>query len=161
MFQKILPGQIVSKTFIDTFVYMGGTGTLLGLVIAIFIFSKNGNSKKLARLARHLVNDLEESLASGFKEETVLHESSLLMKYQPQFDNKGKCIGAESLLGNVRTKEIINSIVYLSKSLGFKVLAEFVETNEQKEALESIGVNLYQGYLYSPAIDKAAFLKMK
>ncbi|MBR0495364.1 MAG: hypothetical protein IJJ71_04205 [Treponema sp.] len=99
MFQKILPSQIVSKTFIDTFIYMGGTGTLLGLVIAIFIFSK-----KLARLARHLVNDLEESLASGFKEEPVLHESSLLMKYQPQFDNKGKCIGAESLLGNVRTK---------------------------------------------------------
>ena len=66
----------------------------------------------------------------------------------------------KSLLGNVRTKEIINSIVYLSKSLGFKVLAEFVETKEQQESLESIGVNLYQGYLYSPALDKGAFLKM-
>ncbi|WP_296332300.1 EAL domain-containing protein [uncultured Treponema sp.] len=448
MFQKILPGEIVSKTFIDTFVYIGGTGTLLGFVIALFVFSKNSNSKKLSRLAavpslfniselamfgfpvicnpfmivpfilvpeicyslayfmtkigflplvssevnwtvplflsgfvatssikaifvqflciaisvavytpflllyekkymsrlsasmdslvkilkhseettepvtltecegnegrlaKHLVNDLEESLASGFKEEPALNESSLLMKYQPQFDNNGKCIGAESLLrwnhekygiiypplvvhlakesgrlyeletaiieksvqdsveikklfgesfklsvnitvsslndkrllpflkglrekypfkpgsvcieiteetalettektselmktikdmgftfalddfsmghtslqylqynqfdlvkldgnlvksllGNVRTKEIINSIVYLSNSLDFKVLAEFVETIEQKEALESIGVKLYQGYLYSPAIDKAAFLNMK
>ncbi len=448
MFQEIIPGEIVSKTFIDTFVYMGGTGTLLGFVIALFIFSKNSNSKKLSklaaapaifniselamfgfpvicnpfmilpfilvpeicysltflvtkagflplvtnevnwtvplflsgfiatgsvkaifvqlvsivisvavytpflllyekkymsrlsasmdslvkilkhseettepvtltecegnegRLAKHLVNDLEESLAAGFKEEAVLNESSLLMKYQPQFDNTGKCIGAESLLrwnhekygiiypplvvhlakesgrlyeletaiieksvqdsveikkvygesfklsvnitvsslndkrllpflkglcekypfkpgsvcieiteetalettektselmntikdmgftfalddfsmghtslqylqynqfdlvkldgnlvksllGNVRTKEIINSIVYLSNSLGFRVLAEFVETTEQKEALESIGVKLYQGYLYSPAIDKTSFLKMK
>ena len=447
MFEAIIPAQIVSKTFIDTFVYMGGTGTTLGLVIAMLIFGKTSNSKKLAkmsagpalfniseplifgypiiynpyliipfilapevcytftylmakvnflppiqnmvnwtvpiflsgflatgsvraifvqlinlaisvaiyapfvilyekkymnkltntmdslvkilkhseettepvtltecegnegRLAKHLVNDLEESLAAGFKENVSLNESSLLMKYQPQFDNKGKCIGCESLLrwnhakygivypplvvhlakesnrlyeletliieksirdsvelkkvfgedfklsvnitvsslnderllpflkelckkytfkknsvcieiteetaleatkdtaelinqikslgfmfalddfsmghtslqylqynqfdmvkldgnlvrsllGNERTKEIINSIVYLSNSLGFKVLAEFVETTEQQNALEAIGVKLYQGYLYSPAIDKAAFLKM-
>ena len=444
MFGPLLPNQIVSKSFIDTFVYMGGTGTLLGLVISLFIFGKSANTKKLAkmsavpalfnigelamfgtpviynpcmlvpfvlvpeicyslayltakagflpavvsevnwttpiflsgflatgslravfvqlvnlavsvavytpflilherkfmnslshamdslvgilkrseettepvtltecdgnegRLAKHLVNDLEESLAAGFKETPSLDESALLMKYQPQFDNNGKCVGAESLLrwnhekygivypplvvhlakesgrlyeletaiieksvrdslelreffgenfklsvnitvqslndrrllpflksltekypfkagsvcieiteesalsttketaelmerikamgfvfalddfsmgytslqylqynqfdlvkldgnlvksllANVRTREIINSIVYLSKSLGFKVLAEFVETSEQQVALEAIGVNLYQGYLYSPAIDKAAF----
>ena len=448
MFEAIIPAQIVSKTFLDTFVYMGGTGTILGLVIAMLVFGKTSNSKKLAklaagpalfniseplvfgypiiynpyliipfilapeicytftyimakinflppvlnqvnwtvpiflsgylatgsvraifvqlinlaisvaiyapfvilyekkymnkltnsmdslvkilkhseettepvtltecegnegRLAKHLVNDLEESLASGFKEAAALNESSLLMKYQPQFDNKGKCIGCEallrwnhakygivypplvvhiakessrlyeletmiieksirdsvelrkvfgeafklsvnitvstlndkrilsflkdmsqkytfkqgsvcieiteetalestqetaelmnqikalgftfalddfsmghtslqylqynqfdlvkldgalvrSILENERTKEIINSIVYLSKSLGFKVLAEFVETNEQKNALEAIGVKLYQGYLYSPAIDKNAFINMK
>ena len=65
-----------------------------------------------------------------------------------------------SLLGNDRTREIISSIVYLSNSLNFKVLAEFVETVEQKEALEDIGCLLYQGYLYSPAIDKAALLSL-
>ena len=65
-----------------------------------------------------------------------------------------------SLLSNDRTKEIINSIVYLSKSLDFKVLAEFVETVEQREALEQIGCLLYQGYLYSPAIDKDSLLSM-
>ena len=66
-----------------------------------------------------------------------------------------------SILTNDRTKEIINSIVYLSKSLDFKVLAEFVETNEQKEALEQIGCLLYQGYLYSPAIDKDALVALE
>ncbi len=448
MFITIIPAQIVSKTFIDTFVYMGGTGTTLGFLIALFLFGKTTNSKRLSRmavapslfniselmvfgfpvicnpyliapfvivpeicysftylmakinflppvinevnwttpiflsgylatgsvrailvqlfnlvisvavytpflklyekrymgklsnsmdslvkilkhseettepvvltecegnegqLAKHLVSDLEESLSAGFQETAALNESSLLMKYQPQFDNNGKCIGAESLLrwnhskygivypplvvhiakesshlyeletlifeksikdsiefkkvfgddfklsvnitvctlndsrllpflkeicqkypfkpgsvcieiteetalattketaelmnqikalgftfalddfsmghtslqylqynqfdlvkldGNLvrsileneRTKEIINSIVYLSKSLGFKVLAEFVETTEQQNALESIGVNHYQGYLYSPAIDKNAFMKLK
>ncbi len=65
-----------------------------------------------------------------------------------------------SILTNDRTKEIINSIVYLSKSLDFKVLAEFVETNEQKEALEQIGCLLYQGYLYSPAVDKDELISM-
>ena len=66
----------------------------------------------------------------------------------------------KSLLSNERTKEIINSIVYLSKSLDFKVLAEFVETNEQKEALEQIGCLLYQGYLYSPAVDRDSLVSM-
>ncbi len=66
----------------------------------------------------------------------------------------------KSILTNIRTKEIINSIVYLSKSLDFKVLAEFVETTEQKEALEQIGCLLYQGYLFSPAIDRDSLLSM-
>ncbi|MBR5110893.1 MAG: PTS sugar transporter subunit IIC/EAL domain-containing protein [Clostridia bacterium] len=66
----------------------------------------------------------------------------------------------KSILTNDRTKEIINSIVYLSKSLDFKVLAEFVETTEQKEALEQIGCRLYQGYLFSPAVDRDSLLSM-
>ena len=65
-----------------------------------------------------------------------------------------------SILTNDRTKEIINSIVYLSHSLDFKVLAEFVETNEQRDALEQIGCLLYQGYLFSPAVDKESLLCM-
>ncbi|MBO4900662.1 MAG: PTS sugar transporter subunit IIC/EAL domain-containing protein [Lachnospiraceae bacterium] len=65
-----------------------------------------------------------------------------------------------SLLDNERTREIISSIVYLSKSLDFTVLAEFVETREQKEALEQIGCLVYQGYLYSPAVDKEALVSM-
>ena len=65
-----------------------------------------------------------------------------------------------SILTNNRTKEIINSIVFLSKSLDFKVLAEFVETIEQKEALEQIGCLLYQGYLFSPAIDRDSLISM-
>ncbi len=66
----------------------------------------------------------------------------------------------KSILGNDRTKEIINSIVYLSKSLDFKVLAEFVETKEQRDALEQIGCLWYQGYLYSPAIDRDSLISM-
>ncbi len=66
----------------------------------------------------------------------------------------------KSMLDNDRTREIISSIVYLSKSLNFKVLAEYVETAKQRDALEEIGCLLYQGYLYSPAIDKESFSAM-
>ncbi|MCR5106912.1 MAG: EAL domain-containing protein, partial [Lachnospiraceae bacterium] len=66
----------------------------------------------------------------------------------------------KSVMTNERTREIINSIVYLSKSLEFKVLAEYVETEELKDALEQIGVVLYQGYLFSPAVDRDKFILM-
>ena len=32
------------------------------------------------------------------------------------------------------------------------VLAEYVETAEEREALHEIGCDCYQGYLYSPAV---------
>lgn len=50
------------------------------------------------------------------------------------------------------SREIVSSIVSLASSIDLMVLAEFVETEEQKEALHEIGCNCYQGYLYSPAV---------
>lgn len=61
-------------------------------------------------------------------------------------------------LDNSRCREIIASIVSLAGALHFDVLAEFVETEEQRRTLESIGVKLYQGYLYSPAVPFAEFI---
>ena len=49
-------------------------------------------------------------------------------------------------------REIVSSIVRLSSSLHLTVLAEFVETEEQKETLHEIGCDVYQGWLYSPAV---------
>lgn len=43
-------GQIMSKPFLDTFVLMGGCGTSLCLLIALWIFTKSRRKKKLCRL---------------------------------------------------------------------------------------------------------------
>lgn len=56
------------------------------------------------------------------------------------------------LPSNNNCKEIILSITSLAKSLNLKVIAEYVETNEQRDALKEIGCDYYQGYLYSPAV---------
>lgn len=53
---------------------------------------------------------------------------------------------------NNRVGEFISSIVGLSDSLGVSALAEYVETEQQREMLEKLGCTNYQGYLYSPAI---------
>ena len=49
-------------------------------------------------------------------------------------------------------REIISSITQLADSLNLKVLAEYVETEEDRAVLHEIGCDLYQGWLYSPAV---------
>lgn len=49
-------------------------------------------------------------------------------------------------------QEIISSITHLASALNLTVLAEYVETEEQRSALHTIGCDCYQGYLYSPAV---------
>ncbi len=49
-------------------------------------------------------------------------------------------------------REIISSITQLADSLSLKVLAEYVETEEERTVLHEIGCDLYQGWLYSPAV---------
>ncbi len=60
--------------------------------------------------------------------------------------------------------EIAATIIAMGHTLGFKVLAEGVETAEQLAFLQSKGCDMYQGYLTSPALPAEEFeklLKMK
>ncbi len=89
--------------------------------------------------------------------------SSLLYLKEYDFDTV-KLDGSlvREILDNQNCREIISSIVYLSSSLGFSVLAEFVEYEAQASILEEIGCTRYQGYLYSkplPPEELHQFLK--
>lgn len=63
------------------------------------------------------------------------------------------------LMENQRSASIIRSIQQLADSLGFRLLAEYVETAEQRDKLMELGCTIYQGYLYSPAIPFEDFQK--
>jgi diguanylate cyclase (GGDEF)-like protein/PAS domain S-box-containing protein len=52
---------------------------------------------------------------------------------------------------------IARTIVALGQSLGMGVIAEGVETEEQREVLASLGCHAYQGYLFSRPVPVAAF----
>lgn len=58
----------------------------------------------------------------------------------------------KGLSSHENCREIISSIVNLSKTLNLMVLAEFVETEWERDTLHEIGCDCYQGYLYSPAV---------
>jgi cellobiose PTS system EIIC component len=49
-------------------------------------------------------------------------------------------------------QDIISSMIFLCNSLNIKVIAEYVETEEQKELLKLLGCGRYQGYLFSKAL---------
>lgn len=51
MFTVIIPGETVSKSFIDTFVNMGGTGCTIGLLITMFVFGRRSSTRKLSGMA--------------------------------------------------------------------------------------------------------------
>lgn len=59
---------------------------------------------------------------------------------------------------NITNQKIISSIVSLGKELNVNTIAEFVETQEEKNKLEELGCFWYQGYLYSPAIPLDDFI---
>lgn len=54
---------------------------------------------------------------------------------------------------------IIETIIAMGRTLGFHVIAEGVETEEQRALLARAGCHAYQGYLYSRPLPAAEFIK--
>ena len=59
-----------------------------------------------------------------------------------------------------RDRAIARAIREMARSLNLKVVAEGVETPEQKELLRQAGFEFLQGYLYSPAVPAGEVLTM-
>jgi EAL domain-containing protein (putative c-di-GMP-specific phosphodiesterase class I) len=55
---------------------------------------------------------------------------------------------------------IASTIIAMARHLGFKVLAEGVETAEQLKFLQQQGCDIYQGYFYSKAVSAEEFAKL-
>lgn len=53
-------------------------------------------------------------------------------------------------------REIVQAIVVLAHALGLKVVAEGIETSEQKDQLKTLGCEYGQGYFFSKPVDAAA-----
>lgn len=77
-----------------------------------------------------------------------------LVYLQTNYFNIVKLDGSltRDILHNETNRDIIASIVYLSKSLKFKIIAEYVEDEAQRDALKELGCDAFQGYLYSKPI---------
>lgn len=59
------------------------------------------------------------------------------------------------LTENERSKAIAAFIIQLAKTLGYRTLAEGVETEGQKACLDTLGCDFYQGFLYSTPLPLA------
>ena len=57
-----------------------------------------------------------------------------------------------SATANLIDRNVLSAVVTLCRQLGMLVLAEGVETNEELELLVELGVDLVQGFLFSPAV---------
>lgn len=59
---------------------------------------------------------------------------------------------------NGTNADIIRAITALGRARGIAVVAEFVESGAQKQALQAMGCTVFQGYHYSPPLPAAACL---
>lgn len=97
--------------------------------------------------------DLRASGVQLIMDDFGMGHSSLLYLQDNQFDYV-KLDGSlvRELPDNGRACDIIDSIVDLGGRMHFAVVAEYVETQAQRDRLLELGCTLYQGYLYSPAL---------
>jgi len=63
------------------------------------------------------------------------------------------------ITNNPVNQNIIQSISELGNKLGFDVIAEYVESKEQRDKLLELGCHFYQGYLYSKPLTKEDFIE--
>ena len=52
---------------------------------------------------------------------------------------------------------IVHAIIQMGRALRLQIVAEGVETEAQRAFLQAAGCDLFQGYLYAPALDAAVF----
>jgi predicted signal transduction protein with EAL and GGDEF domain len=64
------------------------------------------------------------------------------------------------MLADAASNAIAQAIVSLSRAMSLSLLAEGVETEEQRACLASLGCDAYQGYLFSPPVPREEFLSL-
>jgi EAL domain-containing protein (putative c-di-GMP-specific phosphodiesterase class I) len=67
---------------------------------------------------------------------------------------------AQDIAGTARDRIIVRGVIHMSKSLGLKVIAEGVETQQQLDLLAREGCDYYQGFLRSAGLSSADLVAM-
>ena len=57
-----------------------------------------------------------------------------------------------SLFEDEKSRALVSSLIYLSRNMNLRTVAEGVETKNQLRFLQDEGCDLYQGFLYSPPV---------
>ncbi len=112
-----------------------------------------------------LVKDLQENGVELIMDDFGMGHSSMSAMQNNRFSYV-KLDGAlvRDILNNQRSADIVQVVCGLANKLDFHIIAEYVETEEQKERLMELGCEIYQGYLYSKALpfdDLVEFLQEK
>lgn len=112
-----------------------------------------------AELKKKIEYMKEQGLEFSLDDFGMGHNS--LIQLQEGCFNEVKIDGnlVSQLPNNKSTREIISGIVQMSQNLNCRTIAEFVETEEQRDMLLSLGCVIYQGYYYSKALPPEEFLE--
>jgi EAL domain-containing protein (putative c-di-GMP-specific phosphodiesterase class I) len=100
---------------------------------------------KMTELSRHSVRFSLDDFGTGYSSLSYLRRLPLdQLKIDRSF--------VLSLFKDVASGQIVQTIISLSRALDLPVIAEGVETEEQREFLAAPGCHAYQGDLFSPPL---------
>jgi len=67
---------------------------------------------------------------------------------------------AQDIAGTARDQVVVRGAIDMARSLGIVVIAEGVETVEQRAMLAAAGCSVYQGYLFAEPLDERALVSL-
>ena len=117
------------------------------------LFELNDESKKF-------VNDLKKAgykiaiddFGTGFSNFEYLQELEIdILKIDKRFIDK--------MLENGKSEHVVNAIIKMAHTLGVEVVAEGVETVEQRNRLKELGCDYIQGYYYAKPMIVEDFIR--
>ena len=101
----------------------------------------------------NVFNELKAEHIRLFMDDFSMGHTSISILQKNYFDYikiDGKLI---KQIENERIRSIVSSIAKLGRELNFKVIAEYVETEKQRDILLGMGCEIFQGYLYYKDIE--------
>lgn len=101
----------------------------------------------------NVFNELKNEHIRLFMDDFSMGHTSISILQKNYFDYikiDGKLI---KQIENERIRSIVSSIAKLGRELNFKVIAEYVETEKQRDILLGMGCEIFQGYLYYKDIE--------
>jgi diguanylate cyclase (GGDEF)-like protein/PAS domain S-box-containing protein len=108
--------------------------------------------EKMAELKQSGIHISLDDFGTGYSSLAYLKRLPLdLLKIDLSF--------VRDLLSDHSSLIVINAIIYLSRALDLTVIAEGVETEEQKQLLTDLGCHAFQGYLFGRPVPAAEFEK--
>lgn len=164
-----LPTELFSKTFLDTFSFIGGCGATLCLVMALFIVAKKSNNKKLAKVASFTVLfNINELILFGLPVVfnpimlipfiltpivlTIISSIAMLTGMVPYIVHSVEWIVPIGLSGYQATESYAGSILQIfNLCIGTMIYIPFVKYNEQKqgkafeESIHALEKDMYHG----------------
>ena len=146
----------------------GFLGSLLGLVDASGFprgrltveITESGLIEDVAAAGALLTALRAEGLAVAIDDFGTGYSSLAYLKSLPLDYLKIDSGLAQDIAGTARDRIIVRGVIHMAKSLGLKVIAEGVETEEQLGLLTREGCDYYQGFLRSAGVSSADLVNL-